>query len=61
MKAFLFGTLSLTLATLVEVPQGQAIAAAPANPPTVEQAELVSSGYIYRRYTGGTGRREILS
>ncbi|HEY9888857.1 MAG TPA: hypothetical protein V6D02_10685 [Candidatus Obscuribacterales bacterium] len=60
MKAFLFGTLSLTLATLVEVPQGQAISA-PANPPTVEQAELVSSGYIYRRYTGGTGRREILS
>ncbi|MEM9504358.1 MAG: hypothetical protein AAGA01_10435 [Cyanobacteria bacterium P01_E01_bin.43] len=53
--------LTCALAGVLGVPAAGAIAPDTAAVEQLDQPELLSSSYIYRRYTGGTGRREILS
>lgn len=61
MKVFVMSTLTCAIAVVLGVPATAAIAPDTAAAKQLEQPELLSSNYIYRRYTGGTGRREILS
>ena len=61
MKVFVMSTLTCAIAIVLGVPATGAIATDTASAEQLDQAELLSSSYIYRRYTGGTGRREILS
>ena len=61
MKVFVMSALTCAVAVVLGVPAPGAIATDAAPAEQLDQSELVSSSYIYRRYTGGTGRREILS
>ncbi|MEM6434354.1 MAG: hypothetical protein AAF773_10965 [Cyanobacteria bacterium P01_D01_bin.115] len=53
--------LTCAIAGVLGVPATGAIAPNTDAAEQLGQPELLSSSYIYRRYTGGTGRREILS
>ena len=61
MKVFVMSALTCAIAGVLGVPATGAITPDTAAVEQLDQPELLSSSYIYRRYTGGTGRREILS
>jgi hypothetical protein len=60
MKALLLSSLTAAIAVTLLPAPNRAIAL-PSSTPEFEQSELISHSYTYRRFRGGTGRREILS
>jgi hypothetical protein len=60
MKTLILSSLTAAIATTLIPTLASPIAAQSATP-AFEQSELISQSYTYRRFRGGTGRREILS
>ncbi|MGF1461466.1 MAG: hypothetical protein ACFBSG_20870 [Leptolyngbyaceae cyanobacterium] len=59
MPALLLGSLTATLTLLM--PALPVAMTTDVTVPQFTENNLVSGRYVHRRYTGGTGRREILS
>ncbi|MDB9524714.1 hypothetical protein PN498_01825 [Oscillatoria sp. CS-180] len=60
MKTFIIGSLTVAIAVTLGA-HAQQLSTIAVTALDAEQSEYASETYSHRRYTGGTGRREILS